>query len=207
MMKGIRVWALILFIFLYPIPYTLYPVQAVESYYPTLDGDIGYSKIHPASPFYFLKAVRENIELGLAGTPRTKMLRTLEFAIRRLRETRTLLTINQDLIPPTLEKYTALINSLTDKHQTDDEFAIILKNNLVIHLKFLEEIYNQTLDIKAKMFIRSTMNRLIQRADTPNYARIPICILFSKEATSASLNQTEQIVLLERAQKCLKINR
>ncbi len=198
---------IVIFFLLFTIHSSLYPAFAIESYYPTLDGDIGYSRIHPASSLYFLKAVRENIELSLAGTPRTKMLRRLEFAIRRLRETRTLLTVNQDLIPPTLEKYVGHLNSLTDKHQTDDEFGLILKNNLVIHLKFLQEIYDQSSSLRAKMFIRSTMNRLIQRADTPEFARIPICNFFNKESTSSSLNQTEQIVLAERAQKCLKINR
>lgn len=166
------------------------------------ENDIGLSKIHPASPFYFLKTIRENLELKFAQTTRVKNLRRLEFATRRLRETRTLIPINQDLIPPTLERYTAYLNSLTDKHQENDEFAQSLKNNLTIHLQVLLKMYDDTTNSRAKMFIRSAMNRVIQRQDVSSFAKLAICNFFQKEASSSALNQTEQVVLKNRAQSC-----
>lgn len=171
------------------------------------EGDIGYSKIHPASFFYFLKTVRENLELQFAQTTRVKNLRILEFATRRLREVGTLVNINQELIPPTLEKYAALLDRLTDKHQKNDEFATVLQNSLSVHLEVLNKLYQNSSNLRAKMAIRSAMNRVIQRADVPNSAKTPICNLFIKEASSSSLNQTEKAVLSERGEKCLKVYR
>ena len=52
------------------------------------DNDIGYSKLDPSSPVYFLKVIRENIEMKTAVTQRVKWLRSLEFTTRRLREAR-----------------------------------------------------------------------------------------------------------------------
>lgn len=170
--------------------------------------DIGYSKIHPASFFYFLKTVRENLELQFAQTSRVKNLRILEFAFRRLRETVTLVNINkEELIPPTLERYIVHLNSLTDKHQKNDPFAEVLKNNLSIHLQVLQQIYTSTSNLRSKIFIRSAMNRIIQRSDVDHQAQVAICELFSKEASSSALNKVEQVVLLERARKCLEIKK
>lgn len=203
-MKGIRGWglgfslikiALILFIFLYTLPFTLYPVSAQQY-------DIGYSRISPASSFYSLKVVREYIELKLALTSRVKMLREMEFAIRRLREVSTLVKINQDLIQPTLESYYASLKTLPESNLDNTEIAAMIRNNLVIHLQVLRHIYDLVSNLKAKMAIRTAMNRIIQRQDVPSFAKMPVCNFFIKEASSSALNQTEQVVLLERANKC-----
>ena len=74
--------------------------------------DIGISKITPASFFYFLKTIRENLEMKMALTPHVKQIRLLEFATRRLREAKSLIGIKEDLISPTLERYWFHINSL-----------------------------------------------------------------------------------------------
>lgn len=169
--------------------------------------DIGYSTISPASPFYFLKGVREYLELKFAGTYHIKMLRQLEFAKRRLRETRTLLTIDQELIVPTLERYIAHMNRVTDKHLPNAEFVMQIQDDLAVHLAALERIYAQADNPRAKMAIRSAMNRIIQREDVANEAKLPVCEIFLKEASSSALNQTEQVVLQNRAQKCLKIKK
>lgn len=174
------------------------PVLAFEN-------NIGYSKIHPAAPFYFLKAIRENLELKFAQTTRVKYLRQLEFAIRRLRESKTLINVKQeDLIPPTLERYAAYLNSLPDKHQKNDEFVPIIKNNLAVHLHTLQQLYDDSNSPRAKMFIRSTMNRIIQRADVSDEAKGVVCDFFNKEASSSALNQTEQVVLKQRALRCFE---
>ena len=119
------------------------------------------------------------------------MLRQLEFATRRLRETKALISITEDLIPPTLERYISYINKFADKHEVDDQLESVLKDTLTIHLKVLLEIYDQVNSQRAKIFIRSTMYRLIKRADMPDEAKVSICDLFAKEASSSALNQTE----------------
>lgn len=134
--------------------------------------------------------------MQFAGTDHVKSLRKMEFATRRLREARTLVAINQDLIVPTLERYISDISSMTQ-----------IQNDLTAHLKTLEQMYDQVSNLKARMAIRNTMNRIIQRSDAASSAKAPVCDLFFKEATSSSLNQTGQVVLAERAQKCLKTNK
>ncbi|OGE29644.1 hypothetical protein A2867_02185 [Candidatus Daviesbacteria bacterium RIFCSPHIGHO2_01_FULL_40_11] len=166
--------------------------------------DIGYSRLHPASPFYFLKAIREKLEIRFAGTPRTRMLWELEFAERRLREARTLLFVSQDLIQSTLERYVAELNRLPDKHQEKDELGLKIKGALKVHLTVLEQMYPEAKDAKAKMAIRSAMNRVIQRADVQSAVKLPVCSLFSKEASSSALNEVERMVLAERAKVCLQ---
>lgn len=163
--------------------------------------DIGYSKLHPASAIYFLKTIRENLEFKFALTPRVKMLRQLEFATRRLREAKTLVGISQELIPPTLERYSAHLNNLPDQNLTDEELFTRIQESLNIHLEVLLQIYSGA-NPRAKMAIRSAMNRIIRRNDVSASAKRPVCNFFSKEASASSLNQTEQSVLSTRADKC-----
>ena len=155
--------------------------------------DIGYSKIHPASPLYFLKTIRENLELKFAGSVRVKMLRQMEFATRRLREAKTLISVNQDLIPPTLERYSSSLNSLPKE---------ILEKDVSNHLEVLQQMHKSSSSL-SKMAIRSAMNKIINRADVPAAAKLTVCKFFLKEASSSALNQTEQVVLKDRAQSCL----
>lgn len=167
------------------------------------EDDIGSSQIHPASPLYFLKAIRENLENVLAQTPRVKLIRSLEFGTRRLREVKTLVNINrEDFIPSTLEKYWFHIKSIPDTQLTDKDFELEVKNSLAVHLKELEKVYEKLSDSRAKMFTRSTINKIIQRADIPEYARTPACYFLQKEASQSALNETEKAVLKERVENC-----
>lgn len=168
------------------------------------ENDIGQSLIHPATPFYFLKTIRENLELKFALTPRIKFFRQLEFATRRLRETKALIPKNEDLIPPTLERYSSHVKTLPDKDLEDEEIQIRIEESLVVHLETLQKIYDQVSNKRAKMAIRASLNRIIQRADVPAFAKLLICNLFAKEASSSALNQTERVVYLERSQKCFE---
>lgn len=169
-----------------------------------LENDIGFSRIDPSSPIYFLKTIRENLEFKLALTPRVKLLRQLEFATRRLREARTLVNENVELIPITLERYSFLINNLPDKNLEDSEVLTRIKESLAVHLDSLYVMYNQLSNPRAKIAIRATVNRIIHRADIPQYAKLPACNFLVKEASSSALNSTEKFVLTDRAQKCLK---
>jgi hypothetical protein len=166
------------------------------------ENDIGFSRLDPSSPLYFLKTIRENLEMQLAFTPRVKLLRQLEFATRRLREARTLMTKNADLIPPTMERYSSYLKSLPEKDLEDSEVVIRIKESLAVHLETLYKMYEQVTTIRAKIAIRAAINRIAQRADIPQYARLPACNFLAKEASSSALNDTERVVLAERAQKC-----
>lgn len=168
------------------------------------EDQIGQSRIHPASPFYFLKTIRESFELKFAGTKRIRLLRELEFATRRLREVKSLLTKDQDLIPPTLEKYKSHLNTLPDKNLEDQKLLTRIQESLNVHFDVLEKVYGNTSNPRAKRAIRAAINRISQRPDLPNYARIPICNFLSKEASGSGLNDTEKAVLTDRAQSCLK---
>lgn len=169
------------------------------------ENDIGQSQIHPAHPLYFLKAVREVLEMHFAQTSNVELIRRLEFAQRRLREVKRLIpTDRQDLIEPTLDRYWVLVSSLPlPKNLEIVGFAKDISDTLVIHIKTLEKIYPQISHPRAKMAIRSVLNRLTDRPDIPSYAKAPICDFFAKEASSSALNQTEQVILTERGQKCL----
>lgn len=169
------------------------------------EDQIGQSRLDPSSPFYFLKTIRENLELKFAGIPRVRLLRELEFATRRLREVKALMVKDQDLIPPTLEKYKAHLNSLPDKNLEDGEVLTRIKESMNVHFEVLESIYNQVTNPRVKMSIRAVINKLAQRPDLPNYTRLPICNFLSKEASSSALNDTEKAVLTDRAQKCIQI--
>ena len=170
------------------------------------DIDIGSSKIYPASPFYFLKTVRENIEMHLAQTPRVKMIRQLEFATRRLREVSSLVSAKrEDLISATLERYWFHIHSLPDKNPEHLDIAARVKEDLGVDLQFLQRIYPQLSTPTAKMFVRSTINKILQRDDVTGDSRKLGCSFLVNEASSSALNEVERAILTERAQKCLKI--
>lgn len=165
--------------------------------------EIGQSRLHPAHPLYFLKTVRENLELKFAGTTKVVYIRRLEFATRRLREVKSLIGVgNFELIVPTLENYLFQINTLPDKGMQEREVLKMIGDNLSIHLKVLQKIYTEAENPRAKMAIRSTINRIIERADLPISARMPVCNFMEREASSSALNEVERAVLLQRAEKC-----
>ena len=169
--------------------------------------DIGVSKITPASFFYFLKTVREGIELKLAFTPHVKLIRQLEFATRRLREVKSLIPTNhQDLIQSTLERYWFHMSFLPQKDLNDLEVATRIKESLVVHLEVLQQIYPSVSNKSAKMAIRTAINRIVQRADLPKLDRIAACNFLVKVASSSSmLNDSEQVILENRAENCFQL--
>lgn len=165
--------------------------------------DIGQSIIHPAHPLYFLKTIRESLEMHFAQTTNIRFLRQLEFATRRLREVNSLIFTNhQDLIEPTLVRYRSHLNHLPDRDISDASYAVKIRDSLIIHLKTLENIYGQITNKRGKMATRSIVYSLVQRIDIPDYAKLPACHFLQQEATSSALNEVEKVVLSERAEKC-----
>lgn len=186
--------------------------------------DIGQSIIHPAHPLYFLKTVREIMELKLAGTAHIRGLRHMEFTTRRIREVNSLIRVNHpDLIPPTLEKYwlnlSQLLGLVNFKDQT---LANQVLEAITAHLITLQRAYQQTDNPQAKMAIRTTVNRVSEwngklwdRLTLDDQVKLSprlaasqklACNFLSGEASSAAyLNEVERVVLLDRAEKCLKL--
>lgn len=166
--------------------------------------EIGVSKITPASAFYFLKTIRENLEMKLALTPHVKLVRQLEFATRRLRESKSLVGNHEELIQPTLERYWSYLTSLPDKDLPDEEVLIRIKQSLTIHLEVLQSIYNKLTNPKAKLAVRSMIYRITKRADLPPLAKIPACYFLQKESTKSAIVESERAILTKRAEDCFK---
>lgn len=167
--------------------------------------DIGQSKIHPAHPLYFLKAVRESLEMHFAQTPNVKMLRQLEFATRRLREVKSLIFENrQDLIAANLERYWFHMNTVLEYRPREEWLILILRSTIASHIDALEKIYKQVEERSAKISIRSVIFRVITGSDIPKEDRQKGCRFLAKEATSSALNEVERAILRERAILCSK---
>lgn len=189
------------------------------------ENDIGQSKIHPASPLYFLKSVREILELKFAGTTHVRAIRQMEFAHRRLREVNSLVQSNrQDLIAPNLERYWSHLRELIGiVNLRDESLAREVSGTAISHLTTLLKVYDQITDPRAKMSVRTTIFKLSEwdeqliskfnQVTQEKYAqkvipsRLSACNFLSKEASSSALNETEKVVLLERARKCLEIKK
>lgn len=157
--------------------------------------DIGSSRISPASPFYFLKTIKENFELKFSATPRVTQIRQLEFATRRLREVKSLIGPGSEaLIEPTLERYWYHLQQVTEQSKARD--------TLSVHLETLQGFYRQIINLRAKMAVRAAINRIIQRVDVPAGAKATACNFLAQEASSSALTRVEKAVLLDRTQKC-----
>lgn len=184
------------------------------------DINFGVAKINPASPFYFLKSVREILELKFAATTHVKALRQLEFATRRIREVNSLIkTSHQDLIEPTLDRYLFSLEEVTHIFNLRDKMMVEqVSVETSQHMAVLQTIYSQVSEPRAKMAIRATINRL-SKFDQEIISKLNLlqlspdqriinsklagCNFLSKEASNSALNEIERIVISERAQKCL----
>ncbi len=168
--------------------------------------EIGSSRINPSSPLYFLKTIRESVEMHFASTPRTQRVRRLEFATRRLREVNALVSAGrEDLIQPTLERYWSQVNSLPDKSLEDKEIASLIGGTIANHVSILEQVYTQIKNPTAKMAIRSVINKFLGRSDLFSQTRFSVCAFLSQEASSSALNEVERAIFKDRSQKCQTI--
>lgn len=172
-----------------------------------LEENVGFSRIDPSSPIYFLKTIRENLELKFAGTIKIQMIRNLEFATRRLRESKSLLGTNQEiLIWPTLERYWYSFNTVLNFRPRDEDLTLLINHIIKVHVKEFISLYDKLKDPKAKLALRTTINRLMQGSDVTEEARELGCNFLLKESSSSALNQSERVIYKERAISCLKIH-
>lgn len=212
-MKGKLLFLAILF--LIPIPYTLFPI-----YTHAQDAtQVGFSQISPASPLYFLKAVRENFEWRLAKKKGEQVSRQLEFAQRRLREINSLLGgKDESFIAPTANRYQAQMDKASSISGDSDDLQLVLTDYLSRHLLVLEDQYSRTSDRLGQVFLRATIEKdqelsqkLIDKAGGDYKDRLTItlsqsqyltCQFFIKEASLSALNEVEREDLSQRAQNC-----
>lgn len=188
------------------------------------DTDVGRSLIHPAHPLYFLKTLRESLELKFAGTSNIRGLRYLEFSTRRIREVKSLVSSNhEDLIHPTLENYWLNLDKLLGLINFRDE---VIANQVTLEIKkqliTLQKVYDQIENTRAKMALRTAIHRIsgwntaaLNRLSLDDRSKmaakvivsqILACNFLTKEASASGLNEIERAVLLERAQNCQKFS-
>lgn len=164
--------------------------------------DVGYASLDPSNPLYFIKGIREEIELKLALTPHVKHLRHLEFATRRLREARSLVNKNPSLIPASLERHTAYLNTLLNQRTIDAEVGMRIESSLTAHLDALYQMHEELKNLEVKRSVRSAVDKIIRRPDVEVSSKLKACAFLRKESSSSALTESEQKVTLERAIKC-----
>lgn len=181
--------------------------------------EIGESLITPDSPLYFLKTLRENIEIVFSSSKQSKVIRQLEFAQRRLREVRGLVkNRKQDLIPSTLERYKLFIDQAQEIARGDESLQAKVAEELSRHLYVLQTVYDTVGNPRAKQAIRAALIRaeeqnsqIVSRLETARQQSLIkkiaarqafACKFLIREATSSALNDTEREYLKEKVNLC-----
>ena len=172
-----------------------------------LEENVGVAKIDPSSPSYFLKTIREGIELKFAATVKTKLIRHLEFATRRLREAKSLVGgKNEELIQAGMERYWSSLTQVLSYEAKDEELTILSNHVSAIHLKELMLLYSKLSNPKAKLGVRSIIHRLLQDSEIKGGLRDSGCNFLLSESSSSALTQSESVIYKERALKCFEGN-
>ncbi|MDO8573779.1 MAG: DUF5667 domain-containing protein, partial [Candidatus Daviesbacteria bacterium] len=171
----------------------------------------------PASPLYFLKSVREILELRSADNLDIKARLQLQFANRRIREMRSLIgTSHEDLIEPALTRYAAHLQEFTNiANFSDKGLKTKIAEITTEHMKILQVIYGTVSEQRAKRSIRVAVHKLSQWDNIlmnkidPIYdswfteqitlSKLSGCDFLSGEASSSAITETERWVLSQRA--------
>lgn len=220
----IMVLAIIAFIVLAMPHNSLFIIPALAQ-----DDNIEESRITPASPLYFLKSVREILELKFAGTTHVRAYRQLEFATRRLREVNSLAqTSEEGLIEPTLVRYLSHLQEFAGiANLYDQTRAGEVTETATEHMNALQGVYSRLSDPRARMSTRVAVNKLSEQqqqfidklnslnkyplAEKLLVSKLSACNFLSKEASfsapiesGSALNEVERAVWFERAKKCFE---
>lgn len=181
--------------------------------------NIGESLIHPASPLYFLKTIRERIEAALTTTQEAKVMREVEFALRRLRETNALVKVKkQDLMDSTLEKYKFHLSRAFSLARDSEDLQVKVGEATSQHLDVLQRVYNQVGNPRAKQAVRAALERaeehnrlLLQKLSLVKQQQLIkavalrqafACKFLAREATASGLNDVEREVLHQKVKEC-----
>lgn len=181
--------------------------------------EVGKSVIPPTSPLYFLKTIRERMEVMFAGNSEVRLNRELEFSIRRIREVISLMTAQKpDLIPITLERYNGHIKQADGAAGSDEGLKIRIAGELARHLDVLQRAYDTVGNPRAKMAILTAIERIeshnrgLMETLTPENQQKLVksisdrqafaCRLLIRESSGSGLNDTELAVLKQKANEC-----
>lgn len=182
--------------------------------------DVGRSLISPNSPLYFLKNLREKLEIKTSPDEKTKAIRELEFSIRRIREVKSLIKSGkEDLVPATLEKYKEhLKNSKSWLRTVGADSMVEAGSGVARHLYVLKSLYLEATTKEAKRALMGASkaaydynNKLMedlsvgeQQALIKNIAlrQAAFCQFLAALSDDSLWNQTELAVLKEELAKC-----
>ncbi|MDP3733124.1 MAG: DUF5667 domain-containing protein [Candidatus Daviesbacteria bacterium] len=189
--------------------FTFYFLLFTFPYRASAVDDIGQSKIYPTHPLYFLKSVKEILELKFAPTSEIKAIRYLEFSQRRIREAKSLVEAKRfEMIAPTLEHYLFNLQKVMGLMDFKDEAKLRqLSETVSTHVQVLNNLYSKIESQPGQRAIRTTLFKLSQLDNPPkNLSKFQgeICDFLVKEASSSALNEVEIAVLKERASLCLQ---
>lgn len=182
--------------------------------------DVGKSLIAPNSPLYFLKNLRERLEIKTASDEKVKATRELEFSIRRIREVKSLIKSGkEDLIPATLEKYKEhLKNSRSWLRTVGAGPMLEAGNGVARHLFVLQSLYLETTTKEAKRGLLgaskeafSYNKKLVEELSVGEQQALikqialrqaSFCQFLERLADDTLWNQTERAVLKEEVISC-----
>lgn len=183
--------------------------------------EIGASLIPPSSPLYFLKAIRERIEVIFATTREVKTQRQIEFAQRRLRELNSLVKSgNHELVEVTMERYRQHLSEAQRQFGQNQDLQSKVAEAVSRHLDVLVRVYDTVGNPRAKTAIRAA----IERAEEQNRATLQTletvaqqqligkialrqahaCRFLIRESTASGLTSTEKEVLKDKVESCKK---
>lgn len=183
--------------------------------------EVGDSLVSPSSPLFFLKALREKIELYFVPNHLVQSQRELEFAVRRLREVKTLIEENrEDLIEVTLQKYRNHLDQVNKVGGGTAGLRVDLGSSAARHMYILQSLYYNTSNEAAKRAIRTSIGRILeynwllleneklpiaeydQLVENVALRQIAGCQFLNEESNNTSINQSERAILKEYVQDC-----
>lgn len=185
--------------------------------------EVGDSLISPSSSLYFLKAIREKIEIYFSATEQIRTQHELEFSVRRLREVRTLIEEGrEDLIEETLSKYWEHLN-LVEK-QSNGKYGIRgeIGASIARHMYVLQSLYYNTNEETAKRAIRASVQKVLDHnwklltgadlglderenlSDKIAIRQIAGCQFLNEESNNTSISEAERSILKEYVEGCQK---
>lgn len=172
--------------------------------------EIGKSLIHPASPFYFLKTLRENTEEKFHFSDQARAIGQVEFAHRRIREVNSLISIKrQDLIEETLERYRHQVDLAYKKASSDAGLSTKVAEGLARQTDVLIRNYDQIGDQNGKRAIRASVikieeeNQKVGKTEDLDLRQQKICDFLTRVSEDGSINEPEREILKQKANSCI----
>ena len=155
--------------------------------------DFGQSLIHPAQPIYFLKTIRERLEMGLAMSKASKAKLQIDFGSRRIRETNSLIKAGrEDLIEQTLEKYRHQMKVAYDLSAENNDLNEQIKAGFSQQVDDLVSLYERASNQAARRAIRASIFQ----------SRTPDCQFLERTSLEMEINEAERSILKQKTDEC-----